>query len=100
MSDTPETPPVVVPPFDWCAEAERLRKIMVGVITGEGIESTRQRNGGDEREVRFTKVNLAELKGLIADAEAKCAESQGLTPPRRRFAIQAGGGRRRGLRIY
>lgn len=84
MSDTPALP------FDWCAEAARLRKIMVDVITGASFESTRQRSGEDEREVRFSKANLPELKALVADAEAKCAASQGIAAPRRRFAIQAG----------
>lgn len=65
---------------DPCAEAQALRDARRDIVLGESVVETRF----GEDQVKFTKADLPALNALIADAERRCAESQGR--PRRRYA--------------
>lgn len=71
----------IVVPFDHCAEAARLRGILTGLATGDGIQSARF----GEDEIRYFKGDTAEVRRLLAYHEGLCA---GPTIPRKRFAMR------------
>jgi len=65
---------------DPCIEAEELRAAKRDLVTGQAVREVRF----GEDQVSYTKADLPALDRLIADAERRCAETQG--KPRRRGA--------------
>lgn len=72
-------------PIDPCAEAERLRAIRLGIISGKGESLIRF----DDEEVRFHKADMGALNAEIARLEAACDLVNGVVPKRRRYASRA-----------
>lgn len=81
MADEIPAEPTVVPPFDHCAEAARLRAILTGIATGDGVQSARF----GEDEVRYFKGDTAALERMIRYHDGLCA---GPTVRRKRFAAR------------
>lgn len=74
-----EDAPVV--PFDHCAEAARLRAVLVGMATGDGIQSARF----GEDEVRYFKGDTAAIQRMIDYHDGLCA---GPGARRKRYAMR------------
>ncbi|MFO1144678.1 MAG: gpW family head-tail joining protein [Amaricoccus sp.] len=67
---------------DPCDEAQALRDAIRDLAMGRSV--VRVRFGEDD--VTYRSADMAALRQLLADAEARCAEAQGR---RRRFAMGA-----------
>jgi len=72
-------------PIDPCAEAERLRALRTGIISGKSESLIRF----DDEEVRFQKADMGALNAEIARLEAACDLENGAVPKRRRYASRA-----------
>lgn len=75
---------------DWddpCARAAALRKAYFEIVRGQSVSLIRVASAGGQREVRYTKPELATLRVEMDRAEDECLAAQGLPARPRRFAI-------------
>lgn len=78
---------------DWtdpCARAVALRDAYFALISGGAVTMIKTAAGGGEREVRYSKADLATVRSEMQTAEDECRTKNGQPPVQRRFAIRAG----------
>lgn len=75
---------------DWddpCARAAALRGAYFEIVRGQSVSLIRVAAANGQREVRYTRPELATLRIEMERAEDECRAAQGLSPRPRRFAI-------------
>lgn len=75
---------------DPCEAAPVLHAAYMRLISGMQETEVQYRGNGVMRRTSYSNGHINALWSRFLEAQAECARKQGLEPPRRRFAIQAG----------